>query len=269
MTDARDGASGAASGDTITERSIQQLARLAGTTSRTLRHYDDIGLLAPSRIGTNGYRYYDGDAFVRLQRILLLRELGLGLPTIADVLERHADETAALRDHLRWLRSEQERLARQVASVTSTIDALQKGEPIMAEKAFEGFDHTQYREEVEQRWGREAYAKSDAWWRGMSEAERAEWQQRQKSLADAWTDAAVRGLDPEGAEAQQLAARHAEWLGGIPGTPGSDNGRPAKAYFIGLGDMYVADERFAANYGGVEGAAFVRDAMRAYAERNL
>src|SRR5690625_4269366 len=50
------------------EWSIQQIARLAGTTSRTLRHYDDIGLVPPSRIGLKGYRYYDGPALIRLQR---------------------------------------------------------------------------------------------------------------------------------------------------------------------------------------------------------
>ena len=58
----------------------------SGTTSRTLRHYDDIGLLKPSRTGDNGYRHYDQDALVRLQRILLLRELGLGLPAVAEVI---------------------------------------------------------------------------------------------------------------------------------------------------------------------------------------
>ena len=67
--------------------SIQEIARLAGTTSRTLRHYDDIGLLAPSRVAHNGYRHYDQTALVRLQRILLLRELGLGLPRIGEVLD--------------------------------------------------------------------------------------------------------------------------------------------------------------------------------------
>ena len=57
----------------MNEWSIQEVARLAGTTSRTLRHYDAIGLLTPARIGTGGYRYYDSAALVRLQRILLLR----------------------------------------------------------------------------------------------------------------------------------------------------------------------------------------------------
>ena len=72
------------------EWSIQQIAKLAGTTSRTLRHYDDIGLLPPSSVGHNGYRHYDRDALVRLQRILLLRDLGLGLPQIGEVLAREA-----------------------------------------------------------------------------------------------------------------------------------------------------------------------------------
>ena len=95
------------------EASIQEVARLTGTTSRTLRHYDAIGLLEPSRVGDNGYRWYDDRALVRLQRILLLRGLGLGLPDIRRVLEREQDETAALRHHLDWLRSEQRRLERQ------------------------------------------------------------------------------------------------------------------------------------------------------------
>ena len=71
--------------------SVQQIARIAGTTSRTLRHYDDIGLLKPSRTGDNGYRFYDQASLVRLQRILLLRDLGLGLPAIAEVLDHEPE----------------------------------------------------------------------------------------------------------------------------------------------------------------------------------
>ena len=133
------------------EWSIHEVARLTGTTSRTLRHYDDIGLLAPSRVGSNGYRHYDDAALVRLQRILLLRELGVGLSRIAEVLERRTDPAEALRVHLDWLRREQERTAQQIASVEATIASLEGGEQIMAEKMFDGFDHTRYRDEVEQR----------------------------------------------------------------------------------------------------------------------
>src|SRR6187455_719053 len=148
------------------EWSIQQIAKIAGTTSRTLRHYDDIGLLTPSSVGRNGYRHYDGAALVRLQRILLLRELGLGLPQIAQVLAQESSEAHALQSHLAWLRQEQHRLTQQIASVQTTIDALRGGEQLMAENMFNGFDHTQYKDEVQERWGKKAYADSDRWWRG-------------------------------------------------------------------------------------------------------
>ena len=255
------------------EWSIQQIAKLAGTTSRTLRHYDDIGLLAPSRIGGNGYRYYDERALVRLQRILLLRDLGLGLPQITELLENETAEVHALEAHLAWLRQEQNRLARQIASVESTIDALRGGEPLMAENMFDGFDHTKYKEEVEERWGKKAYADSDRWWRSMSAEEKSAWQQKASGLGRDWIAAAERGIAPDSDEAQALAERHVEWLSGIPGTPAARPGGDVKAYVIGLGEMYVADPRFGANYatsaGGSAGAEFVRDALRVYAEANL
>ncbi|WP_152176377.1 MerR family DNA-binding protein, partial [Mycobacterium tuberculosis] len=101
--------------------------------------------------------HYDAAALVRLQRILLLRELGLGLPQIGEVLGPSTGsgtaspdaEASALETHLALLREEQTRLARQIASVEITITALRGGENLMAEKMFDGFDHTQYKQEVE------------------------------------------------------------------------------------------------------------------------
>lgn len=246
------------------EHSIQQVARLAGVTSRTLRHYGELGLVPPSRTGAGGIRYYDADALVRLQRVLLLRELGLGLPSIAEVLAGETRDVHALHAHREWLRQEQHRLARQMASVEATIEALEGGEKPMAENMFDGFDHTQYKDEVEQRWGRDAYARSDAWWRSMSDSDKKEWQARMARLGADWIAAAESGLAPDADAAQELARRHVEWLAGIPGTPGA-----VKEYVTGLGEMYVADPRFAANYGGAEGARFVRDALAVYAERHL
>jgi DNA-binding transcriptional MerR regulator len=258
--------------------SIQEIARHAGTTSRTLRHYDDIGLLPPSRIADNGYRHYDQSALVRLQRILLLRDLGLGLPQIAEALEASTDgsaavEASALETHLAYLREEQNRLTRQIASVESTINTLKEGGTLMAENMFDGFDHTQYKEEVEDRWGKKAYADSDRWWRGMTGTERAEWQQLVSDLGRDWIAAAESGIDPASDEAQAIAQRHVDWLTGVPGTPASAPDGDIKAYVLGLGEMYVADPRFGGNYatadGGTRGAEFVRDALRVYAEANL
>ncbi|WP_448263553.1 MerR family transcriptional regulator [Microbacterium aurum] len=251
------------------EWSIQQIAKLAGTTSRTLRHYGELGLLTPSSVGANGYRRYDSAALLRLQRILLLRELGLGLPQIAEILARPAAAEAALAAHLAWLRDEQHRLAQQIASVEKTITTLKKGEEPMAEDMFDGFDHTQYKDEVTERWGEKAYADSDRWWRGMDAATQADWKAQTAALNAAWQDAAASGLASDSAEAQELAARHVAWLRGIPGTPAADPHGDIAGYVRGLGEMYVADERFGANYGGVAGATFVRDALAVYADRNL
>jgi DNA-binding transcriptional MerR regulator len=250
------------------DHSIQDVARLAGTTSRTLRHYGAEGLLPPSRIAANGYRYYDERSLVRLQRILLLRDLGLGIPAIRLVLDRDVDETDALRAHLGWLEREQERLDRKIRSVQGTISTLERKGQLMAENMFDGFDHTQYRQEVVERWGADAYRSGDEWWRGMTAARKAEWRTATLALQNDWVDAATRAVDPAGDEAQQLARRHVEWLDAVPGLPRED-GHPAADYVRGLGELYVVDDRFAANYDGQAGATLVRDALAVYAGQHL
>jgi len=248
------------------EWSIQEIARAAGTTSRTLRYYDERGLLRPSRVGSNGYRYYDQESLVRLQRILLLRDLGLGLDAIAEVLDGEQDSRAALRAHLDWLEHERARLARQIASVRRTLDALEKGEPIMADEAFDGFDHTQYKDEVVQRWGKEAYESSDRWWRSLSKDEQREFQRRQESIAADYAKAYQAGETPASKQVQEITRRHLEWI-----TNAWGGKQPSAEQFTCIGQMYVDDPRFTKNYDkhGEGTAAFVRDAMKAYAEANL
>lgn len=248
------------------EWSIQEIARAAGTTSRTLRHYGELGLLEPSRVGANGYRYYDQDALVRLQRILLLRELGIGLTAIAEVLDGEQDSGQALRTHLQWLRQERARIDRQIASVRTTLEKLEGGEQLMASEAFDGFDHTQYKDEVVERWGKEAYESGDRWWRSLSDGEKRAFQQEQVDIATGMAAAHQAGKSPESNEAQALTQRHYEWLG-----VSYQGKRPGYDHFVGLGEMYVADPRFTANYDkhGEGTAAFIRDAMKVYAERNL
>lgn len=245
------------------EHSIRDVARASGTTSRTLRHYEAVGVLPPTWVGAGGVRYYDDAALVRLQEALVLRRLGLPLAEIREVLDGERDRLAALAHHLHALQKEQQRLTRMAGSVERTLAALREGRPIVAEEMFDGFDHTQYKDEVEQRWGSGAYASGDAWWRGMTDAERTAWGDRAAQLGADWTAAATAGVAPDSPEAQALARRHAAWLSSIPGTPGH-GGEPPAEYLLGLADMYVADPRFAANYGGEDGARFVRDALRAY-----
>lgn len=246
--------------------SIQEVVKASGTTSRTLRHYQRIGLLEPCRTGSGGRRFYDAEGLLRLQRILLLRELGLGLPEIGDVLDRRADIGEALRRHVAELERERERLGAIADSVRSTIAMIDEGGELVAEKMFEGFDHTQYREEVERRWGAEAYEKSDAWWRSLGEAGQRRHREELEALVADFASAARRKVDVRSAEAQALAARQYDWVrAGWGGTP------PSAEAFTGLGEMYVADPRFGAAYtvDGANIAEYVRDAMAVYAEQQL
>lgn len=246
------------------EQSISEVARITGTTSRTLRHYQSIGLLKPSRVGQNGYRYYDDAALVRLQRILLLRQLGLGLDSIAAVLSGESSNTDALDTHLRWLHAEREHLDRQIRSVETTLNKLTNGEQLMAEEMFDGFDHTAHREEVEQRWGTDAYQRSDSWWTTLTEEQRQKFLDDQRLIQDDFGAAQRAGHSPSSPIAQAIAARHVDWL--RVGAKGTGMAVSAE-YVAGLGELYVADPRFGKNYTRHDpsGAEYVRDALSYYA----
>lgn len=249
------------------EWTIQEVAASAGVTSRTLRHYDAIGLLPPSRVGENGYRYYDRPALTRLQRILLLRDLGLSLPVIAEVLDRQQDEDGALGDHLARLEAERERVAERIRAVQDSLDSRRDGADPSMEMVLEGFND-RYREEVSARWGEQAFVRSNAWWHGKSLRQQLAWKQDTDALVRAWISAWKDGESPQSQAAQELAARHVAWLAEIPGTPMADGDRDRSLELLRcLGRLYVQDTRFAATFGGPEGARFVRDSLDEYARR--
>ncbi|MEV6558168.1 MerR family transcriptional regulator [Nocardia sp. NPDC051756] len=77
------------------------LAETSGVTVRTLHHWDEIGLLRPSRRTAGGHREYTEADLVRLYQVLALRSLGLSLQTIATCLEVGVDPARVVRDHLR------------------------------------------------------------------------------------------------------------------------------------------------------------------------
>lgn len=136
----------------------------------------------------------------------------------------------------------------------------------MTDTMFDGFDHTQHREEVERRWGEQAYADSDRWWRALSDAEKQGFREELDALVAGFADTSARGLPAEHEEVQALTARLHAWIGA--GWGGKEPGAEA---FVGIGEMYVADPRFAATF-TVEGRAFaehVRDAMTVYALEKL
>ncbi|MGH3654277.1 MerR family transcriptional regulator [Glutamicibacter sp.] len=247
--------------------SIAQVSKSAGVSSRTLRHYDQIGLLTPDHVAANGYRFYTDRQLVRLQQILLLKQLGLKLETIAEILDEQRNELAALSTHKEQLHQQRAALDRQIAALEHSISALMTGEIMEPEKSFDGFNE-QYKQEVAERWGADAYETSNRWWRSKTGDQQSSFMEEVKMLNQAWIEAGKDSVPADSFEAQEIAARHVRWLQSVRGTP-LDSGDPAqhKAYICNLGEMYVADPRFAKNYGGY--AELVRDALRIYAERTI
>jgi DNA-binding transcriptional MerR regulator/ADP-ribose pyrophosphatase YjhB (NUDIX family) len=109
---------------------------MSGVTARTLRYYDEIKLLPPADVGTNGYRYYGHEQLLKLQHILLMRELGLDLATIRSVVDERSDPADTLRAHHRQLLTERQRLDRLAHTVALTITHLEEGDDMPAESLF-------------------------------------------------------------------------------------------------------------------------------------
>lgn len=113
---------------------VKRLSALAGVTVRTLHYYHEIGLLSPTHITPNGYRYYDDAALLRLQQILFYRELDLELLEIKEILDSPSfDTVAALHSHRHILAQKINRLQNLIATVDQTIAHL-SGEADMTQK---------------------------------------------------------------------------------------------------------------------------------------
>ena len=250
------------------EYSIQELSRLSGVTTRTLRWYDQIGLLKPSRVAESGYRYYSGAEVDRLQDILYYRALGVELAKIKECLDDPSfDRLAALKDHLAALEVERERLERLIRSVKDTIGAEERKEYMSDEQKFEAFKqrtvaHNEevYGAELRARYGDREVDEANAAVMNLTQEQYREWtelgQEIQKRL-----EAAVRsGLSPESGEGKKLCALHRRWL-----TMTGNQYDPVR--HRGIAELYVMDERFTAYYDKtVSGCArFLRDAVTCWA----
>lgn len=101
---------------------IGDLARMSGVTAKTIRFYSDSGLLPPTATTEAGYRLYDDAARGRLETIRALREIGLDLPTIRDLLRDKVSATAALSVQLAALEQTLRTVQRQRALLKAALD---------------------------------------------------------------------------------------------------------------------------------------------------
>jgi len=155
---------------------VKQLSNLAGVSVRTLHYYDEIGLLKPSSVGKNGYRYYTDEALFRLQQILFFREMDLDLPQIKQILEgRDFDLVTALQSHRHSLQEKMDRLQTLISTVDTTIMHLVGEVNMSKKKIFEGFSEEkqkQYEQEAMQRWGEANVKKSIKLWSSYTEQQK-------------------------------------------------------------------------------------------------
>lgn len=252
------------------EWTVKQLADRAGVTPRTLRHYHAIGLLAPDDVDPNGHRVYGPTAVARLQRILLLREAGMPLATIAEVLDLPEDdlsEVAALEEHLVALAAERAALDRRIASVQHTLQRRREGLPPRTDMVLEGFNDS-WEDEVVSRWGRDAFDASHHWWHAKRPDEQRRWQADAEELLATWGRLQAAGHAPTDDEAQEHAARHVRWFAQIPGTPTHDgDGERSRPMVLGMANLYVADPAFHEALGGPAAARFAAEALHLHVDR--
>jgi DNA-binding transcriptional MerR regulator len=247
----------------MNEWPIAEVARAAGVTSRTLRHYESVGLLHPSRVAGNGYRFYGETEIARLYRILALRAVDLPLPDIARALADERSLAETMRAHLAALEEARSAMGHRIAAVRSALTALQEGKTMDIDDVLAGVDDSRWEGEVRERWGDDAWERSAARRSALTPEERRADDTRSRDVNAALREAAERGLAPDAAEFQSLVGAHHAWVGEQWGRT------PEAAAYTGLGDLYVADPRFAVVYGGSERARVVRDAMAVYAASHL
>lgn len=239
---------------------VKQISRLAGITPRTVHHYDAIGLLKPSRVGENGYRYYGEEALLRLQQILFYRELEVPLEEIKRILgRRDFDVLGALESHKDALQRQASRLSRLLATVDNTIQHL-KGEKKMSEKGlFEGFseeEQEKYALEAEQMYDPETVRESNRKWKAYSAA------QKEAILAEGkavYLD--MIAAMPKGAASAEVQAIVQRWRKHM-----DYFWTPSLEQLLALANGYNDDPRFKANFDKMHPqlAEFMREAVAIY-----
>jgi len=246
---------------------VGKVADLSGVTIRTLHHYDEIGLLSPGGRSEAGYRIYEERDLERLQQILFYRELGFTLQEIAAIVDDPKTDAAGHLERQRGLLTERiGRLQKMVAAIDYEMEAREMDINLTPEERFEvfgDFDPEEHTEEAEQRWGgTDPYQQSQ---RRVSEYTKEDWlkiQAESEEIVARLAEIFESGAAPESEEAMAAVEAHRQHI--------------SRWYYdcsheihVGLGEMYVSDERFRANYDvhapGL--SEFIRDAARANAAR--
>lgn len=243
---------------------VKQLTELAGVSVRTLHYYDEIGLLEPSWLAENGYRYYDDRAVMRLQQILFFRELDLSLTEIKALLDMpEFDTLTALQAHRAGLESKIKRLQALIKTIDSTILHL-KGEVDMSKKQlFKGFtpaEEKKYEQEARQRWSDEQVGASYKLWNSYTPQKKEDIKAEGDAIYMDLASEIEAGKAPTSPEVQEIIARWHQHMRYFY--------EPSVARLQGLGQMYVESPDFANRFRELHPnlPEHMRDAINRYCE---
>ncbi|MEO8307716.1 MAG: MerR family transcriptional regulator [Pseudomonadota bacterium] len=247
---------------------VKQLARLSGVSVRTLHYYDQIGLLRPAQVGANGYRYYGREELLRLQQILLHRELGLPLDAIATLLDdSDRGRVDRLRQHRQQLMQRTEHYRDLIATVDRTIAELEGGPKMDTKQLYTGFSpakQAEYEAQLVERFGEPMRESLEISHRHLKVEGAGAIATRMQELAVIEAALAQHCLQrtPAGHPSlNALLVRHRAWVSGMWGKP-----CPASRY-AGLADLYASHPDFRARYETLAPglADYLPAVMRAYA----
>jgi DNA-binding transcriptional MerR regulator len=257
------------SGGDEMEYTIKKLAEIAGVSTRTLRYYDDIGLLKPKRINSSKYRIYGEREVNILQQILFYRSMDMKLEEIQQLISSpDFDISNALIQHHQTLISKRNQLDQLILTVEKTI-AYHKGEITMSNKEkFEGFkkeklaeNEEKYGKEIREKYGEETVKASNQKFLDMSEEDLENMQRIENDMFESLKEV-VKTMDLDSEEAKNVYENHKAWLAFTWPSYSPEA-------HIGLTKMYVADERFGKYYNdkaGMEVVATLRDIVEKYAK---
>jgi DNA-binding transcriptional MerR regulator len=248
---------------------INELAKLSGVSARTLRYYDEIGLLKPSHVGDNGYRQYNQEEIDRLQQILFYRTLDFKLEEIKALLN-HPDYQVkdALLKQQHLLRQKRANLDDLINTIEKTISAMEGEITMTNEQKFVAFknefirdNERQFGREIREKYGEQQVVASYGKLKEMTEEQYEAMQQLEHQLFERLTEAMDIGVTSSEV-AMEAAELHKRWLS-------FHWAKYSKDAHLGLAQMYVNDERFISYYDSRigEGATqFLHDAIIAYSK---
>ncbi|MBN2395867.1 MAG: MerR family transcriptional regulator [Candidatus Atribacteria bacterium] len=248
------------------EYTIKRLAEISGVSRRTLRYYDEVGLLKPVRSLSSGYRIYSQKEVERLQQILFYRALGVSLRDIHRIITLpNFNEIESLKEHHKKLLEKERQIHLLIRNVEKTIETKERKRTMSDKEKFEGFkknlvdeNERKYGQEIRQLYGNDIVEKSNEKLKKMNQEDYETAKKIDNELMSTLKEAMQNG-NPASEIAQKAADLHRQWLSFY----WSHYSKVAHAELV---RMYVTDHRFSDFYDQKQlgTAKFLRDAVLVY-----